>query len=58
MALGQYLKDTKTELHHVSWPTRRQTIVFTLIVIGVSLAVSVLLGVLDLSFNKILQFFL
>ncbi len=58
MALTQYLKDTKTELSHVSWPTRRQAAVFTLIVIGVSLLVSLFLAALDVGFSKILQFFI
>lgn len=58
MALSQYFKDTKTEMRHVSWPTRRQTVVFTLIVIGISLLVAALLGALDVVFSRVLSFFL
>ena len=37
MSFLQYLKDTRGELHHVAWPTRMQTIVYTIIVIALSL---------------------
>jgi preprotein translocase SecE subunit len=44
MALGQYLKDTRAELRHVAWPTRTQTIVFTILVALVSIFVAAYLG--------------
>jgi preprotein translocase SecE subunit len=30
--LGEYLKDTKGELKHVTWPSKNQAILFTVIV--------------------------
>jgi len=42
-----FLKDVKTELSKVNWPTRNQTIQYTLIVIGMSLAIAVFLGGVD-----------
>jgi len=45
--LGNYLKETKTELKHVSWPTQAQTTTFTVLVILISLFVAFLLGFFD-----------
>lgn len=50
-----YVKDTKGELKHVSWPTRQQTIIFTIIVILISLFVATYLGLFDFIFTKILE---
>ena len=36
-----FLKETRVELKKVNWPTRRETIKYTLIVLGVSLGVAV-----------------
>ncbi len=53
-----YLKATKAELRHVNWPTRKQAVSFTLLVIGVAVLVSLLLGFMDFVFNQLLQFVL
>jgi len=52
-----YIKDTREELTHVSWPTRRQGIVFTAVVILVSILTAVFLGFFDYLFSLILQKF-
>jgi preprotein translocase SecE subunit len=57
MSLITYLQDTQSELKHVSWPTRRQTIIFTIIVVLISLFVSFFLGFFDFLFKLILQKF-
>lgn len=51
MAFLQYLKDTRGELHHVAWPTRVQTIIFTMLVIAISILVSLYLGFFDFLFT-------
>jgi preprotein translocase subunit SecE len=51
MSLIDYIRDTRGELKHVSWPTRKQAIIFTVIVIVLSLVVSIYLGVLDTLFS-------
>lgn len=51
-SIGQYLRDTRNELRHVAWPTRTQTTVFTAFVIGLSLILSLYLGVADLLFTR------
>lgn len=42
-----FLKDVKIELSKVNWPTREQTIQYTLVVIGFSFVVAVFLGGID-----------
>ena len=59
MGIANYLKETRTELRHVSWATRRQAVAYTALVIGLSLVVAALLGFFDLFFTYLLkQFFL
>ena len=50
-AFQQYLKDTQNEMHHVAWPTREQTIIYTILVAGISLGLSFYLGVFDFLFT-------
>ncbi len=58
MGLGQYLKDTQAELRHVAWPTRAQTIIFTVLVALVSVFVALYLGLFDYVFTTSLTNFL
>lgn len=51
-----YIKTSITELKKVSWPTKKETYHYTLIVIGLSLLVAVFLGSLDFIFNLGLEF--
>lgn len=51
MKIGTYIKETQAEMKHVSWPTRKQAIAFTAIVVLVSVAVAVLLGFFDFLFT-------
>ncbi|MCH8050010.1 preprotein translocase subunit SecE [Patescibacteria group bacterium] len=53
----QYLRDTKGELKHVSWPTQKQVLVFTVLVIAISIAVSLYLGLFDFIFTTAIDFF-
>lgn len=52
MKIVEYLRETKGELKHVSWPTRRQAIAFTVLVIAISIVVSVYLGLFDALFSE------
>jgi len=49
--LSDYVRETREEMKHVSWPTRRQTFVFMMLVIVISVAVSVYLGLFDYIFS-------
>jgi len=42
-------------MKHVSWPSRNQALVYTLVVIAVSLATAIYLGLLDYLFDFIIQ---
>lgn len=47
MAIKQYIKETAAEMKHVTWPTRQQTVVYSILVIAVSVVISAYLGLLD-----------
>lgn len=53
-----FILDAKAELMKVNWPTKKQTINYTLIIIGVSLVVAFFLGGLDYLFGLILKKFI
>lgn len=52
-----YLRDTKGELRHVNWPTQRQTVVYTAIVIVLSVLTALYLGFFDYLFTEFLTRF-
>lgn len=54
----QYLKETKAEMRHVSWPTRTQSVAYTILVIIISLVTAAYLGALDFIFTEILKIFI
>ncbi|HEX7724509.1 MAG TPA: preprotein translocase subunit SecE [Candidatus Paceibacterota bacterium] len=54
MKLGEYIKATQAEMTHVNWPTRQQTIRFTVAVILVSLGTAAILGISDFVFGRLL----
>ncbi|MFA5001233.1 MAG: preprotein translocase subunit SecE [Candidatus Paceibacterota bacterium] len=58
MRLINYFKDTRSEMNHVSWPSRAQTINFTVVVLGFSIFIGLLLGVFDFAFSGILKSFI
>jgi preprotein translocase subunit SecE len=53
--ITEYLNDTKTELKHVIWPSRNQTLYYTLIVIILSVVIAYYLGIWDFIFSLGLQ---
>ena len=50
-----YIKGSRLEMKKVNWPTRRDTLRFTGIVIALSLVVAAFLGGLDFIFAAILR---
>lgn len=48
----EYLKETKTELKHVIWPTKSQTLYYTLIVVILSVVIAYYLGIFDFIFSQ------
>lgn len=51
----RYLRETRAEIAKVSWPSVEQTRNLSLIVLGVTVAMSVALGVLDSFFAFLVQ---
>lgn len=47
-----YLKETRAELEEVKFPNFTQTVTFTLLVIGISAVVALLLGGVDLGLRE------
>lgn len=46
-----YVKSSIEEMKKVSWPTKKQTYEYTVLVIGISLGTAAVLGALDFIFN-------
>lgn len=53
--LLNYIKDTRAELKHVSWPTTHQAVIYTALVIGITVMVSAIVGVFDFLFTRLLN---
>ncbi len=53
-----FFKEVGLEIKKVNWPSRQETIRYTLVVIGVSLVVALFLGGLDILFQYLLNSFL
>ena len=51
----EYFKDTRGELRKVNWPSRQQATNLTLIVLAVTAAMAVFLGLTDLVFSTLIQ---
>jgi preprotein translocase subunit SecE len=49
--VGQFLRETRAEMKHVTWPTRRRAMLYALVVI----IFSVVLGYLLFGFDALFQ---
>jgi len=47
----EFVKETKAELKHVAWPSRKQVLEATALVIGVSIFVALFLALFDWIFS-------
>ncbi|PJE59864.1 MAG: preprotein translocase subunit SecE [Candidatus Portnoybacteria bacterium CG10_big_fil_rev_8_21_14_0_10_44_7] len=56
--IWQFIREAKSELKKVTWPTKKDTTRYTLIVIGVSLGVALFLGLCDFIFSWLLNKFI
>ncbi|HCJ45516.1 MAG: preprotein translocase subunit SecE [Candidatus Moranbacteria bacterium] len=57
-AVLQFLAEAKVELSRVNWPTRKQIMLYTVLVIVISLFVAFFLGSLDYLFSTLVTRFL
>ncbi|MDD3170460.1 MAG: preprotein translocase subunit SecE [Candidatus Paceibacterota bacterium] len=58
MKLSNLFKDVGSEIKKITWPTRKETIKYTLIVIGISVAVAMFLGSFDFVFVRLMERFI
>jgi preprotein translocase subunit SecE len=56
--LVKFIQEAKEELMKVNWPSKKQTLNYTMLVVAVSLAVAGFLGGLDYVFSYILKTFI
>lgn len=54
-AIVAYLRQVRSELGKVVWPTREQALNLTGIVLAVTIAMSLFLGGLDFAFSKLIE---
>jgi len=55
MPVINYLKDVRAELKHVTWPSRTLIVLYTVVVILVSVGVAIYLGLWDYLFSALLR---
>lgn len=53
--LGRLIRETRSELRKVVWPTRDQAVHLTILVIAVSAAVGAFLGGVDFMFARLIE---
>lgn len=56
--ISAYFRESRDELRKVVWPSRKQTVNDTIMVIALSLFVAVFLGALDFGLNILLDRFI
>jgi preprotein translocase subunit SecE len=56
--ITQFLKEAKLELKKVTWPTPKQTMASTAVVIIIVFVVSIYLGLVDFALAKVVKFIL
>jgi preprotein translocase subunit SecE len=54
-AFINYLRDVRSELTHVSWPSRSQAIGYTVLVIAMCIVTALILGAADFVFTYLLE---
>ncbi|MDB5259199.1 MAG: Protein translocase complex, SecE/Sec61-gamma subunit [Candidatus Taylorbacteria bacterium] len=54
MKITDYISETKVEMSHVTWPTRKQAIAYSILVVLISVGIAAFLGVFDYIFSKLL----
>ena len=53
--ISKYIRETRGELRKVTWPTREESQRLTAIVLGVTIAMAIFLGLLDFVFSNGVQ---
>lgn len=53
--IATFFKDVGLEMKKVNWPTKKDTLINTVTVIGISIVVAILLGGLDIIIRGIIK---
>lgn len=51
MNIFNFLREVKGEMKHMNWPTKKQTVAYTVMVVVISIFVAVYVGVFDHVFS-------
>jgi preprotein translocase subunit SecE len=51
-ALATYLKNVRTEMSHVVWPSRRQSLIHVALIVLISIATALFIAGLDYVFTQ------
>ncbi|MEN6620275.1 MAG: preprotein translocase subunit SecE [Smithella sp.] len=54
----QFLNDAKVELKRVTWPSRKQTMASTFVVIIIVFVMAIYFGIIDFGLAKLIKFIL
>ena len=57
-SIGSFVSEVVGELKKVTWPSRPETSRLTILVIGISGAIGIALGTIDMGFSRIFQRFI
>ncbi len=57
-ALTKFYRETKSELKKVVWPTQKEWVNLTIIVIATAIGVGAILGLVDYVFEKLILLFI
>jgi preprotein translocase SecE subunit len=55
MKILNFFKKTKEEMTHVVWPTRKQTVTYTVLILVITVIVAYMLGFFDFIFTNGLE---
>ena len=56
--IGQFLREVRIELSKVTWPTRKDTIASTSVVLVIVILIAAFLGIVDLGLSKLMRLLL
>lgn len=54
--IKKFFEESRTEFRHINWPTRDEAIHLTAVVIGLSLALALFLGLFDYAFTNLIKY--
>jgi preprotein translocase subunit SecE len=55
MSIATYLEEVRGEVKNIRWPSKNQAIMYTVLVVVLSLVVAAYLGALDYLFSKAVE---